>query len=180
VAYPSVASILPPTLRAAPGYFEVHDDGQYVAQLLAAIEASPAFDATPYQQELSETRTVEQLDDRLRAIFLNLNLPYEGALLAKNLDRRLGWHHQGIGGRANGLQQPLMAFIAMLATLSPGDVATRAALEQAEYPERDLAQETDEGERSDVAQIRRKSVYLNPSKKIWFRAARAVKARLKL
>jgi hypothetical protein len=44
-------------------------------------------------------------------LFDKKNLFYEGNLLSKNLDLRLGWHHQNIGGSQNGLSQSLTSFI---------------------------------------------------------------------
>lgn len=99
VAYPSVASILPPNLQEEPGYFCVENDESYVSSLLRALESSESFDPIPYREALSETYMVSELDQRLTAVFSEMGDRYSNSpLLEKNLDIRLGWHHHGIGG----------------------------------------------------------------------------------
>ena len=177
VAALSVGSILSAPLRTRPGYWCVEDDADYAPMLLAALDDAGGFDASAYREELSEVCTVDKLQAELAAIFAEQRLHFEGELLRHNLDRRLGWHHQGIGGGANGLAQPLDAFMRELATLPRVADEFAQELLAHEYPERLLAREAGSGGMPDVGDVKRRSIYLNPRKKFWFRAFRALKAK---
>jgi len=167
VAYPSVASIVSEKLRRAPGFFEVNHDDEYVPQLCEALSSFHNFDAAPFRSELSETATVNALKSQLQLVFGELDIPFEGELLSRNLDRRLGWHHQGIGGRTNGLQQSLTVFMNSLIGQSlPYTIKLRASQER--YPERFLAGEIDSVNHDRVLSIEKRSIYLNPVKRRWF------------
>lgn len=177
VAYPAVASILPESLRTVPGYFSVNSDDQYVPQLIAAIRAAPDFDPALYQFELSESCTVQKLEAELQSIFQELGLPYEGTLIGQNLDRRLGWHHEALGGLANGVRQPLNAFMRAALGLRASQGADMQAMLAHAYPEKVLANELDDITRPLLQTVVQKSIYLNPRKKFWFRAFGALKSK---
>lgn len=180
IAYPSVASILPEPLRCAPGYFEVLDDVQYAPQILAALTVVEHYDSAAYVAELSEISTVHKLKNELISIFSSKNIPFEGALLDKNLDRRLGWHHQGIGGVSNGLIEPLIDFMNKLNTLPTYTAYQRIELENSAYPEKLLANEIDGKESLHILKIKQKSIYLNPLKKKWLQMIRRITIKLRL
>jgi hypothetical protein len=180
VAYPSVASILPPNLQVEPGYFRVERDENYVPSLLRALESSENFDPFFYRQALSETYMVSALDRRLADVFSELGYPYsDNPLLEKNLDIRLGWHHQCIGGESNGLRQPLEEFMRILEELSLDSTLLTSDFFNAEFPEQVLAGEGEQQKNGDVSEIEKQSFYLNPNKP-WFRIYRAIIARLRL
>jgi hypothetical protein len=177
VAYPSVASILPTDLQKSPAYFRVDDDEGYVPAILAALDSIDKFQPEPYRQALSETFTVSDLDQRLAAVFSEMGLEYsDKPLLGKNLDIRLGWHHHGIGGRSNGLMQPLEEF---MSDLNGIDYLSSSELFDAEYPERLLAGETGSQRTGAAFEVEKRSLYLNPHK-AWYRIYRAIIARLRL
>lgn len=180
VAYPSVASILPPNLQQKPGYFRVENDVEYVPSLLRALESSEEFDPTLYRQALSETYMVSELDQRLAAVFSEMGYQYTTSpLLGKNLDIRLGWHHQHIGGASNGLKQSLKDFIDMLSELESKPKLLTPEFFNAEYPEQVLAGEDGQRAIGDISQIEKRSPYLNP-RRTWSRIYRAIIARLRL
>jgi hypothetical protein len=180
VAYPSVASILPAELRTAPGYYQVDDDGQYAPQLQKAILASVEFSATPYQQELSEIYAIPNLRARLEKLFHDQGIPWQGNLLTRNLDRRLGWHHSGIGSVSNGLQQPLSSFMqSLLALKAEPEEATRSLAVQ-DYPERTIANELLDKPLGSLMLVEDKSIYLNLKKRRWFQRVQAIKSKLRI
>lgn len=178
VAYASVASILPENLRSAPGYFQVDHDDQYVPQLQRAIQASPEFSALPYQKELSETHAIQRLNDAIQNIFFSKGIAWQGELFGRNLDRRLGWHHQGIGGAANGLEQPLSNFIQALLAFEGMSQSTMAGLAAHEYPERLLAGELLDRPLRNRVSVEKQSIYLNPQKQRWLQIMQALKSKL--
>jgi hypothetical protein len=179
VAYSSVASILPPALRVEPGYFEITSDGQYVQKILSALETAEQFDAKPYAAELSEGSTVNRLRQELATLFAAHGEQLEGPLLAANLDRRLGWHHQGIGGPANGLTQPLSDYIAVLYAAEWSNIQ-RAALETADYPERLLDPSSSEHPPATRETVERQSIYLNPNKRRMMRVYKMLRSKIGL
>ncbi|MGN6580962.1 MAG: hypothetical protein ACTHJ1_13385 [Bordetella sp.] len=178
VAYPSVASILPQALRQSPGYYAVTDDNQYADALINALTNASSFDAGAYHEELSEIKTTAKLELKLADIFLDLNIPFEGSLLSQNLDRRLGWHHQGIGGVANGLQQSLQEFMITISTLDGLDAKLFQRMVNHEYPERVLANECDSAAHLDTAKVEHDLIYLNANKRKWLNLAKHIKTRI--
>lgn len=177
VAYPSVASILPESLQCEPGFFRVDNDDDYVTQIVAALDAADHFDSKPYRMELSETYMTANLDNKLEALFGELELPYQGKLLDRNLDIRLGWHH-GIGGKINGVGQPLDEFMPMLQSIMEHPPGFIDQLIISEYPERLIVGENGEDRREDIAEIEKRFIYLNPKKKRWLRVYCGIKSRL--
>lgn len=180
VAYPSVASILPTELRSAPGYFQVDDDGQYAPQLQKAILASAEFSATPYQQELSEIYAIPTLRAKLEKLFHDQGIPWQGDLLTRNLDRRLGWHHNGIGGVSNGLQQTLSSFMQSLLALKAEPEGSTRSLAAQDYPERTIANELLDKPLGNLMLVEDKSIYLNLKKRRWFQRVQAIKSKLRI
>jgi hypothetical protein len=180
VAYPSVASILPTELRSAPGYFQVDDDGQYAPQLQKAILESAEFSATPYQQELSEIYAIPTLRAKLEKLFHDQGIPWQGDLLTRNLDRRLGWHHNGIGGVSNGLQQPLSSFMQSLLALKAEPEGATRSLGAQDYPERTIANELLDKPLGNLMLVEDKSIYLNLKKRRWFQRVQAIKSKLRI
>ena len=180
IAYPSVASILPSDLRKKPGYFAVTKDDEYAPQILDALTAAETFDAQPYQHELSEIFAVSTLERRLAALFEAQNIPFEGPLLKANLDRRLGWHHAGIGGVSNGLTHPLPAFMQALTRMGEYDLSARQQLTEAAYPERVIAGEIQTVDPAKVESVERRSIYLNPKRRRLLGLARHIGAKLRI
>lgn len=178
VAYPSVGSILPSSLRQPPGFFCVNNDGEYVDALLKAIANAHSFDASLYRAVISETETVNSLENELRKIFCDLSIPYADSLLSHNLDRRLGWHHQGISGLSNGLNQPLSEFMLELMKPENRTLERKNMICSHEYPERVLANELDSTLPGSVVDVVRSSIYLNPRKRRWVSLYKSIKARL--
>jgi hypothetical protein len=180
VSYPSVASILPAELRTQPGYFEVDDDEDYVPQLQKAIIASSEFLATQYQQELSEIYTIATLKAKLEKLFRDQSLTWQGDLLTRNLDRRLGWHHNGIGGGANGLEQPLSSFMQSLLALKEKPAETARSLAAQDYPERTIANELLDKPLGNLKLVEEKSIYLNQKKRRWVQRVQAITTKLRI
>jgi hypothetical protein len=179
VAYESVASIVPPALRGEPGYYRVQTDADYVPQLLKAIDRAEDYDAARYQDELSETRTIGTLGVALRATYAALGIPFEGDLLTANLDRRLGWHHQGLGGASNGVDQRLEAFMSVLDRYDDRiPVERRRDIATAAYPERLLEQGSDQKPLRRLQDVERTSIYLNKARGRWLKLAKLLRARL--
>ena len=180
VAYPSVASILPENLQTEPGYYCVENDADYPSALLRALGNIDSFDPAAYRQALSETYMVNNLDQRLAEVFSEMGMPYsDSPLLKNNLDIRLGWHHQGIGGISNGLRQPLSQFMHMLFALDASTDSLATNLIIGEYPEQILAGEAGEQTIGSAGEVAEKSLYLNPNK-LWIRLYRAIAVRLGL
>ena len=179
VAYPSVASILPEPLRKTPGFYCVERDDKYVDALLAALSEFRSFDASGYRQVLSETEAVRSFDQELRRVFDELAIPYgPTALMVQNLDRRLGWHHQGVSGLANGLGQSLSDFMNELMAPENWVPARQKLIREHDYPERVLADELDSAGKLGVDEVMRRSDYLNPAKRRWLGRFKALRARL--
>ena len=178
VAYPCVGSLLPANLRTPTGFYNIENDKDYAAKLITAIENSSKFDSTPYRSVLSEDFAVTTLKNELIKIFDELSLPFEGNILGKNLDRRLGWHHQGIGGVSNGLKQPLSDFMKAAINLPSLDESDQEQITKHDYPERVLAQEFDSQIKKSKDTITRNSIYLNPLKRKWLSRLIAIKSRL--
>ena len=174
VAYPSVASILPQKLQIEPGYFAVNSDDEYVSQILSALDRSEEFDPEPYRQAVSEVYAIDRLKLELANIFADMNIPFSGDLLSANLDRRLGWHHNNLGGSSNGLKHPLDDFMRQLLELGP--IATYLAA--ASYPERELSESDRASSQIPAQAVVRKSIYLNESKKKYLRYFKYAKAKI--
>jgi hypothetical protein len=178
VAYPCVGSILPADLRVPTGFYNIQNDKDYAVALLSAIENSSKFDPSPYRAVLSEDFAVNTLENELIKIFKDLSIPFEGKVLGQNLDRRLGWHHQGIGGVSNGLQQSLLDFMKATKNISSLDLSAQEEIIKHDYPERVLAQEFDNQITKLKDTIASNSIYLNPLKRKWLNRLIAIKSRL--
>lgn len=179
VAYPSVASILPESLRKAPAYYCVERDEEYAEALLSALNSFKEFDATSYRRVVSEADTIKVLDQELSKIFKSMLLPYGStALMAQNLDRRLGWHHQGISGLANGVGQSLADFMSELVAPHNQSYERQQHIRTHDYPERVLANELDSADIVAANKVLHRSVYLNPAKRRWLGRIKVLKSRL--
>ena len=178
VAYPSVASVLPSQLQIEPGYFQVDNDADYASKIILALDSVKSFDPESYRQTLSESYTIANLDRKLASLFDELKVSYKGKLLSRNLDIRLGWHHQNIGGPANGLLQPLDEFINQLEALVTAPMEDISALTEAEYPERILAGEYTNHRQDEYAMnVLKRSPYLKPQS-LWCRVYNLIKLKL--
>jgi hypothetical protein len=162
VARQSVASILPRNLQCEPAYYRVDNDSEYIDQIAAALKNDGVFDVSKYQNVLSEKSMVTTLEEQLISLFDKKNLFYEGNLLSKNLDLRLGWHHQNIGGSQNGLSQSLTSFIQELRGELSYQLDYQKKIINAEYPEKVIAQELDFGSDINPDDVLKNSKYLSP------------------
>ncbi len=178
IAKSCVASILPEDLRQMPGYFEVKEDEEYADSILRALALLPSFNPQEYRGNLSESYTVDRLKDHLSSIFEELNIPFHGKLLGQNLDRRLGWHHQAIGGLTNGLSQGFAEFFDELEKLIDFGPDRIIIIESNPYPERVIANEFDNVISLSLSKVVAKSIYLNPKKRKWMALFKHLKNRL--
>lgn len=178
VAYPCVGSILPSDLRTPPGFYIIEKDSDYADALLHAIDNSAKFEADPYRAVLSEDLTLKALEKKMISIFNELSIPFEGRILGQNLDRRLGWHHQGIGGSSNGLKQSLAEFMTAVEGFTALATSVQEETIRHDYPERVIAQEFDDQTTKIEHVVASNSIYLNPRKRKWLGILIAIKSRL--
>jgi hypothetical protein len=172
VSYPSVASILPAELRSEPGFFCVDKDDEYASKIIAALNSYKSFNPIEYRKVLSESHSIKRLESQFRSMFSDFLWHYEGEFLSMNLDIRLGWHHQGIGGENNGLKQPLYEFMTMLLNYPSNRSHQYQTLSQEEYPERVLSGEIQAAIKYSADDLLNKFDYLKPPTiiyKVWSR-----------
>lgn len=160
VAQSCVGSILTPDLRRPPAFWQVRSDNEYADAILDALRNGCAFDVGPYHKLLSETKTIEKLREWLEGMYADRGEIFSGEILSRNLDRRLGWHHQSLGGRANGLAQPLDLYMDIISKLSDAPGSRGSMLLNCQYPERVLADELNPANPAEAVRLERTSRYL--------------------
>lgn len=133
IAKDCVGSILPPHLHTPPGYYKVDKDSDYPKLILEALNHNQPFNPLAYQQVLSEKYSCETLKDKFIHLYKKLNFPFIGELLKQNLDMRLGWHHENLGGNINGIPQSISNFIDSVLNFKESD---NCALKFLPYPEK--------------------------------------------